>query len=188
MHAVTHHPCHLNTSFNSKVAFRFHLPSRPGTPPRSHFSESDDENNFVQVYHALELGHICQRLVSFKGWEVETEVCARCNIDDLENTLCLQTVGNFKSAALSLAIARRSSLVLLRLRRMRVVMSARSGRRSIPPFKSAQIGSTWVMLNKRGCIRPRSISPSQRMCEHRNSPVHEQPRSKHPSNRYHESS
>jgi hypothetical protein len=46
----------------------------------------------------LELDQVCQRLVSFKGWEVETEteVCMRCNIDDLENMLRLQTVGNFK--------------------------------------------------------------------------------------------
>ena len=62
-----------------------------------------------------------------------------------------------KSAELSLAIARRRSLFLLRLRRIRVVMSARSGRRSMPPLRSAQIGSTCVMLNRRGCMRPRML-------------------------------
>ena len=57
---VTRYPCHLNTSFNSKVASSFHLPSRPGTPPRSHFSESGDDNNLVQVYHALCLPNTCK--------------------------------------------------------------------------------------------------------------------------------
>ena len=33
----------------------------------------NDDNSLVQVYHVLELYNVCQRLVSFKGWEVETE-------------------------------------------------------------------------------------------------------------------
>ena len=63
--------------------------------------------------------------------------------------------GEDSSAELSQAIARRSSAFLFSFVRKRVVMSARSGRRSIPPMRSAQIGSTWVMLKRRGCMRPR---------------------------------
>ena len=63
-----------------------------------------------------------------------------------------------KSAELSRAIAQRRSALLLSLEQIRTVTSARSGRRSMPPFRSAQIGSTWVMLKSRECIRPRVLN------------------------------
>ena len=49
---------------------------------------------------------------------------------------------DLKSVELSRAIARRSSALLFSFIRMQAAMSARSGKRSIPPLRSAQIGPT----------------------------------------------
>jgi hypothetical protein len=84
------------------------------------------------------------------------------NIGNLENPIRLQTVGNFEVCGIVLGnCATKLALFIeaeTNARRMHVVMSPRSGRRSIPPLRSAQIGSTWVMLNKRGSIRLRILN------------------------------
>jgi hypothetical protein len=93
---VTHHPRHFNTSFYGELASCLHLPSRPRASPWPDFGESSDDNDFVKVHHTLEFGHVSKRSGRFKSWEIEAEISARCNIDGLENMLCLQAVDDLE--------------------------------------------------------------------------------------------
>lgn len=64
-----------------------------------------------------------------------------------------QMLGSMRGQRRSREMVRRSSLFLLRSKRMRVTMSARPWR-SIPSLKSA--GSTCAMLKRSGSIKPRT--------------------------------
>ena len=73
----------------------------------------------------------------------------RSNINSLKESLNFEVYRGVTSARAA----------LLNFARMQVVVSARSGRRFIPPLRSAKICSAW----NRGCWMP---SPWQRRCEH----------------------
>lgn len=91
---VPSHPSHLDRALDGELAVGLHLPTSTLTAPGADLSGACNDNNFVEVEHALEFVDIRQGLWSLERGEIEGEVGTRANFHGLHKTFGLRTVDN----------------------------------------------------------------------------------------------
>src|ERR1700730_17320818 len=77
---------------NAKLAPSLHLPTCSRAAPWADFSEASNDNNFLQVDEALQMGEIGERPRQLGLGEFEFEVGARRYRDISKDSLCVWTV------------------------------------------------------------------------------------------------
>ena len=81
----THHPSHLDAALERELAVGLHLPTSSRVTPRSNLSETSDDDDLLEVDHALEItvDRLDLGLPVRKLGEVELHVGARVDVDSL---------------------------------------------------------------------------------------------------------
>lgn len=89
---VSHEPGHLNAALDREFATGLHLPAGTRTSPWPDLGKASDNNDALEVEHALKLRQVLQALSSLDLREVEFEVRARRDGDGLHDALNLTAV------------------------------------------------------------------------------------------------
>lgn len=97
------------------------------------------------------MSQILQRTCGFEGRKIEAEIGSWKYIDSLEDAFGGNSVNYYEVGGV---VASNCTTKISFFVEFGADTSCDIGevRRSMPPFRSAQIGSTWVMLKRRGCI------------------------------------
>lgn len=112
---VTHHPRHLNATFNCQFPTSFHLPTSAGATPGADFGETGNNHDLLKVNEAAQLGDVRQRLDRLKLWKLETEVGAWKDVHGLEKALSFNTIDDLEIGSIVLSYSTTKIRLLLQV-------------------------------------------------------------------------